>query len=93
MLVHVTRRPAVLPENRIISFVGDDLEGHRPISFEPLRSFSPVGDGDGRKHPRIVTAAADFAGIVVGRNEAVFGIEEVVVDCGEVVERNAGFGE
>lgn len=83
----------MVPENRVKCFVGDYLAGHRSIYFKPLRSFSPVGDRHGRKHLRVVTTAANFSGIVIGRNKGVLGIEEVVVDSGEVVERNAGFGE
>lgn len=93
VLVRVTRRRAVVPENWVIGSVGGDVQRRRPVGLEPLGALPPVGEGDGREHTAVVTAAADFSGIVVGRDEGVFGVDEVIVDGGEIVERDAAFGE
>lgn len=90
MLIHVTRVAAILSENLIIFPVGNDPDGCPPVGGEPLGALSPLGDVDGRGHLGVVTSAADFSGIVVGADESgVVGVEEVGVDGGEVVERNA----
>lgn len=89
MLVHVTRRHTVLPENRIVNDVGHDVDCQAAIDFEPLGALSPVGEGDGWVHSLVVSAAPYFPGIVEESEEALVGVYEVVVDEGEVEERNA----
>lgn len=83
----------MVSEDRVICFVGDYLDGYRSINFKPLRSFSPVSDRHDGKHLGVVTTTADLSRIVVGRNEGVLRINEVIVDSCEVVERNTSFGE
>nr|GMD13635.1 hypothetical protein AXF42_Ash000089 [Ipomoea batatas] len=76
MLVHITRRRAVSPENRVVNDVGHDLDGQPAIGFEPLGPFSPVGEGNRWVHSLVVSAAPDFARIVEESEEAHFGVYE-----------------
>nr|GMC59956.1 hypothetical protein Csa_1G024225 [Ipomoea batatas] len=70
MLVAVTRRKAVVAKHGVIFLVGHDFGGEVAADLEPLGAFPPVVEGDGGGHAAVVAAAAGFAGIVVGLQEA-----------------------
>lgn len=92
VLVHVACRPAEFGELGVELGVFHNVDGELPVDFEPLGPLPPVGDVDFWQHAVVVATPAVGAGVVEGAHEAVFGGGRVVVDCGEVVERNARFG-
>ncbi|KAL7002093.1 hypothetical protein U1Q18_003246, partial [Sarracenia purpurea var. burkii] len=85
--------PAILPEDGVVLFVGDDSNGQTPVNFEPLRAFSPIGKPYFGSHSPAVPAATIAGGIVVRIDEAVGGLNEVFVDGREVVNRDAALRE
>ncbi|GER32793.1 reticulon family protein [Striga asiatica] len=89
VLVRVARPLAIAFEGREVGGVGDDLECQVAVDREPLGALAPVGEAEGRGHVETVAAAAHWAWEVVGLDEGVVGAEEVGVDGGEVVERDA----
>lgn len=59
------------------------------VELEPLRPFSPLGEGDFRSHAVVVAAPANGTRVVECLQEAEMGVGDVVEDGGEVVERDA----
>lgn len=84
MLIHVTWRHAIVSKNRVVGDVRYNGEGKVPVSFKPLGAFPPIRKRDGGTHQTVVPAPADSARVVEGAEEALVGVDEVVVGGGEV---------
>lgn len=89
MLVRITSRFTVFPEESIVLGVGNNIYSQATVKFKPLRPFSPVAERDIRKHIAAVTAATITSRLIIGLHKAVAGANEVLIDSEEVIDWNA----
>ena len=93
VLVGVAAPAAEAPEDREVDAVGDDVGGEAPVQVEPLGALAPLRRGHDGAHAAVVAAAPRRAGLVVGLEEHLGGVDEVRVDGGEVEERDVRLRE
>lgn len=89
MLVWITRRLTVFPEESIVLGVCNNIYSQAAVEFKPLRPFSPLVELDIRKHVPAVTTTTITSRLVIGLYKAVDGADEVPVDSEEVIDWNA----
>jgi hypothetical protein len=93
VLVHVARRPAVVPELGVVAAVGDDADGEVAVQLEPLRALAELPGGHLGAQPGAVPAPAVRAWVVERAHEALPRPRQVAVHRREAVERHARLGE
>lgn len=89
MLVHIARGSTELRKLGIERGVFRDIEGKFSVDFEPLGTFTPLGDVDLRCHIVVIASPPEWARVIEYAHEAVFGFCDVAVNDTEVVDRNA----
>ena len=89
MFIWVTGGLTVLPEDSVVPDVCNYVDGELPAEFEPLRPFSPLLERDVGHHVAAVAATPVPGGVVIGVDETVVGVDQVFVDCAEVVDGDA----
>lgn len=89
MLIWIASRPAVVPKEVVILDIRDSIYSHSSAHLKPLGTFPPMMKLYVRTHATAVTATPISGGFIIRVNKAVIRIYKILVNCLEVIDRDA----